>query len=227
MNANSTWNNGRPLDRHLEAALDRPVRIENDANCFAISEATDGAGQGARVVWGVIIGTGAGSGLVVDGRVLGGRNRIAGEWGHNPLPGAREDERPGPACYCGRVGCVETFVSGTGFEHDHAVRTGRTLSGPEIVAALRAGDPEAAVTLARYRERLARALAAVVNILDPDVIVLGGGMSNVDEIYPGLAEEVRPHVFADGFTTPIRKHRHGDSSGVRGAAWLWNEGGPR
>lgn len=221
MNANSTWNNGRPLDGDLAAALSRPVRVENDANCFAVSEAVDGAGAGASIVWGVIIGTGAGSGIAIDGRALGGRNRIAGEWGHNPLPRPADDERPGPACYCGRQGCIETFVSGTGFERDYALLSGATLDGPAIVAAMRAGDAVAQTTFARYLDRLARAIAEVVNVLDPDVIVLGGGMSNVDEIYPALPALVTPHVFSDAFATPILKHRHGDSSGVRGAAWLW------
>lgn len=221
MNANSTWNNGRPLDGDLAAALDRPVRVENDANCFAVSEAVDGAGAGVRVVWGVIIGTGAGSGIAIDGRALGGRNRIAGEWGHNPLPSPADDERPGPACYCGRHGCVETFVSGTGFERDYAERSGSRRNGSAIVTAMRAGDPVARGAFAVYLDRLARAIAQVVNVLDPDVIVLGGGMSNVDEIYGELPARVTPHIFSDAFSTPILKHRHGDSSGVRGAAWLW------
>lgn len=223
MNANSTWNIGRPLDKDLEAALDRPVQVENDANCFAVSEAVDGAGAGARVVWGVIIGTGAGSGIAVDGHALGGRNRIAGEWGHNPLPSPRDDERPGPLCYCGRHGCNETFVSGTGFERDFAGRTGELLTGPEIAARMRAGEPQALASYEAYLDRLARGLAAVVNVLDPDVIVLGGGMSNLDELYRDLPARMEPHVFSDAFTTPVLKHRHGDSSGVRGAAWLWKE----
>lgn len=223
MNANSTWNNGRPLDSDLAARLGRPVRVENDANCFAVSEAVDGAGAGAHVVWGVILGTGAGSGIAIDGRVIGGHNRIAGEWGHNPLPGPGDDERPGPACYCGRLGCLETFVSGTGFERDHLAATGRDLAGPEIVAAMRVGDAAAHATYERYLDRLARGLAGVVNILDPDVIVLGGGMSNVDELYADLPAAITPHVFSDAFTTPVVKHRFGDASGVRGAAWLWKE----
>jgi fructokinase len=223
MNANSTWSIGQALDRDLAHVLGRPVRVENDANCFAVSEAVDGAGAGAHVVWGVIIGTGAGSGIAVDGRALGGRNRIAGEWGHNPLPRPTDAERPGPPCYCGRRGCIETFVSGTGFERDHAARTGSTLAGPEIVARMRAGDASALATYEAYLDRLARAIAEAVNLLDPDVIVLGGGMSNVDELYADLPDRIRPHVFADAFTTPVLKHRHGDSSGVRGAAWLWKE----
>lgn len=221
MNANSTWNIGRPLDRDLTIALGREVRVENDANCFAVSEAVDGAGAGASIVWGVIIGTGAGSGIAIDGVAVGGRNRIAGEWGHNPLPRPTDEERPGPLCYCGRRGCNETFVSGTGFERDYRERTGRTLAGPEIAELMRAGDPDARTTYEAYLDRLGRGLAAVVNILDPDVIVLGGGMSNIDELYDDLPARIEPHVFSDAFTTPVLKHRHGDSSGVRGAAWLW------
>ena len=221
MNANSTWNNGRPLDRDLADRLGRPVRVENDANCFAVSEAVDGAGAGAGVVWGVIIGTGAGSGIAIDGRALGGRNRIAGEWGHNPLPWPRDDERPGPACYCGRRGCLETFISGTGLERDLAAATGVALAGPDIIAAVRAGEPGASASFGRYVDRLGRGIAHVVNILDPDVIVLGGGMSNVDELYADLPAAIAPHVFSDAFATPVLRHAHGDSSGVRGAAWLW------
>jgi fructokinase len=221
MNANSTWNIGRPLDRDLGTALGREVRVENDANCFAVSEAVDGAGAGASVVWGVIIGTGAGSGIAIDGRTLGGRNRIAGEWGHNPLPRPKDDERPGPPCYCGRHGCNESFVSGTGFERDYRDRAGQPLTAPEIASLVRAGDPVALGCYADYLDRLGRGIAAVVNILDPDVIVLGGGMSNIDELYDDLPSRIEPHVFSDAFTTPVLKHRHGDSSGVRGAAWLW------
>ena len=223
MNANSTWSIGQALDRDLAEAIGRPVRVENDANCFAVSEAVDGAGAGAAVVWGVIIGTGAGSGIAVDGRALGGRNRIAGEWGHNPLPRPSDSERPGPLCYCGRRGCLETFVSGTGFERDHQARTGMQLTAPEVVARLRAGDVSARETYDIYLDRLARGMAEAVNLLDPDVIVLGGGMSNVNELYADLPDRIRPHVFSDAFTTPVLKHRHGDSSGVRGAAWLWKE----
>jgi fructokinase len=221
MNANSTWNIGRPLDKDLGAALGREVRVENDANCFAVSEAVDGAGAGASIVWGVIIGTGAGSGIAIDGAAVGGRNRIAGEWGHNPLPRPTDEERPGPLCYCGRRGCNETFVSGTGFERDYRERTGRALTGPEIAELMRAGDPHARANYEVYLDRLGRGIAAVVNILDPDVIVLGGGMSNIDELYDDLPARIAPHVFSDAFTTPVLKHRHGDSSGVRGAAWLW------
>jgi fructokinase len=221
MNANSTWNRGQRLDHDLARALDREVRVENDANCFAVSEAVDGAGRGERVVWGVIIGTGAGSGIAIDGVALGGRNRIAGEWGHNPLPWPRDEERPGPACFCGRSGCIETFVSGTGFARDHNAKTGQALRAEEIVAAMRAGDAGASASFERYRDRLARAIAHAVNILDPDVIVLGGGMSNIEELYADLATLIEPWVFSDSFATPVLRHIHGDSSGVRGAAWLW------
>ncbi len=221
MNANSTWNIGRRLDRDLADALGREVRVENDANCFAVSEAVDGAGAGASVVWGVILGTGAGSGIAIDGRAIGGRNRIAGEWGHNPLPRPTDAERPGPLCYCGRHGCNETFVSGTGFERDYRERTGEVRSGSDIVALLRSGDAAACATWDAYLDRLGRGIAAAVNLLDPDVIVLGGGMSNIDELYDALPARIEPHVFSDSFTTPVLKHRHGDSSGVRGAAWLW------
>lgn len=223
MNANSTWNIGRPLDRDLAAALSRPVRVENDANCFAVSEAVDGGGAGHEVVWGVILGTGAGSGIAINGRALGGRNRIAGEWGHNPLPWPQDEERPGPICYCGRAGCLETFVSGTGLERDYLRRTGHALPAPAIVQAMRKGEGEAGLTYDRYLDRLGRGIAHVVNILDPDVIVLGGGMSNVDELYSDLPSRIAPHIFSDSFATPIVKHRHGDASGVRGAAWLWKE----
>jgi fructokinase len=219
-NANSTWLIGHRLDGDLEALLGRPVRLMNDANCFALSEAVDGAGQGARVVFGVILGTGVGGGIVVDGAVLQGAQQIGGEWGHNPLPRPTNGERPGPPCYCGRRGCIETFLSGPGMQHDHEVATGAALSTREIVARAGRGDDAAAATLARYVERLGRALATVINVLDPDVVVLGGGMSQI----PGLAERaqeaIRPHVFTDEVTTRVVPNRHGDSSGVRGAAWL-------
>lgn len=221
-NANSTWLNGRPFAADLERALGRPIRAENDANCLAVSEAADGAGAGAGLVWAIILGTGVGSGIAVDGRALSGRSRIAGEWGHNPLPGPRDDERPGPACYCGRRGCIETWLSGRGLAADHARRTGVPASGEAVVTAMRGGDPDAAATVARYRDRLGRALAAVVNILDPDVVVLGGGLSTVPEILAGLPARVAPHVFCDAFDTPIRPALHGAASGVRGAARLWD-----
>ena len=203
--------------------MGEPVRVENDANCLAVSEATDGAGADAAVVWAVILGTGVGSGIAIGGRALSGRDRIAGEWGHNPLPAPRDDERPGPSCYCGRQGCIETFLSGPAMAADHARDAGRTLKAEEIVAAMRAGDGDARATFRRYVDRLGRAMAHVVNILDPDVIVLGGGLSEIDELYRDLPAAVAPHVFSDRFTTPIRKSRHGPSSGVRGAAWLWRE----
>jgi len=218
-NANSTWINGRPLGRDLEAALGRPVRMENDANCLAVSEAADGAGAGSRLVFAVILGTGCGAGLAIDGRALGGRNAIAGEFGHNPLPWSSGPvEHPGPACWCGRRGCIETFLSGPGFARLHGVRG---VTAKNIVTAARAGETEALASFEAYRDRLARSLAAVVNLLDPDVIVLGGGLSNVDEIYDGLSALIARHVFADQSHTPVARALHGDSSGVRGAAWLW------
>jgi len=225
-NANSTWLNGRPLERDLEGRLGRPVRVMNDANCFALSEATDGAAAGAQVVFGVILGTGVGGGIVVDGRCLSGANLIAGEWGHNPLPWLTPDEQPGPPCYCGKRGCVEAWLSGPGFERDHAQHAGVTLSGQEIVGAAARGDAAAAATLARYHDRLSRALASLINVLDPDVVVLGGGMSNIAGL-PEAASALLPrHVFAvgassDPVATRVVRAAHGDSSGVRGAAWLW------
>lgn len=226
-NANSTWLIGEPLGLDLGRALDRDVRIMNDANCFALSEATDGAAAGAQVVFGVILGTGVGGGIVVRGECLAGANLIAGEWGHNALPWVAADELPGPACYCSRTGCIESWLSGPGFASDHARVTGQRWSAPEIVQAVEAGDAGARASLARYHDRLARALSSVINLLDPDVIVLGGGMSNV----PGLAEAVTPllsrHVFSDTIVTRVVRHLHGDSSGVRGAAWLWpRQGSP-
>jgi len=220
-NANSIWLNGRPLDADLERALGRPARGGNDANCLAVSEAVDGAGAGAAVVWAVILGTGAGSGLAVQGRALAGRHRIAGEWGHNPLPWPGDDERPGPRCYCGRRGCLETFVSGTGLAADHQRRTGQALDAEAIMSRMRAGDPDARRTYDLFLGRLGRGVAHVVNILDPDVIVLGGGLSDIDELYADLPPRIAPFVFSDAFETPVRKSRHGPSSGVRGAAWLW------
>jgi fructokinase len=224
-NANSTWLIGRPLVADLEAALGRPVRVANDANCFAVSEAADGAAEGADVVFGVIAGTGTGAGIVVRGQVLVGPNAIAGEWGHNPLPWARADENPGPACYCGKRGCIETFLSGPALAADHARRTGRMETPPALVAQALAGDPEADRTLCRYEDRMARALAAVVNALDPDVIVLGGGLSRVERLYDRVPSLWRPWVFSAGRDEAVRTRfvaaRHGASSGVRGAAWLW------
>lgn len=218
-NANSTWLIGQRLDVDLTQALGRPVRVANDANCFALSEAVDGAGRGADVVFGVILGTGVGGGVVVHGRVLVGANAIAGEWGHNPLPWPRDDELPGPACHCGRRGCVETFLSGPALGRDAGA-----ASGAEVAARADAGDPQAVAALDRYMDRLARALASVINVLDPDVIVLGGGVSNVDRLYEEVPRRWGAHVFSDHVATRLAKNVHGDSSGVRGAAWLWAPG---
>jgi fructokinase len=227
-NANSVWLIGRPLQADLQARLDRPVRVANDANCFAMSEAVDGAGSGAEVVFGVIVGTGTGAGIAVRGRVLTGPNAIAGEWGHNPLPWPDAGEWPGPECYCGKRGCIETFLSGPGFARDFEAQTGRREAASTIAVLAAAQDPQADAVLRRYESRMARALAGVINVLDPDVIVLGGGMSNID----GLCERVPrlwgEHAFgaAGGERPPelrtrLVRARHGDSSGVRGAAWLW------
>ena len=221
-NANSEWLNGHPFADDLGRRLGRPVRAQNDANCLAVSEAVDGAGAGLRVVWAVILGTGVGSGIAVDGRALPGRNGIAGEWGHGPLPGARDDERPGPACYCGRRGCVETWLSGPGLAADHARRDGGSRNAEAVAAAARAGDPAAQASMGRHLDRLGRAAAQAVNLLDPDVIVIGGGLSRIPELIAGLPDAIRPHVFSDAFDTPVRASRHGDASGVRGAAWLWD-----
>jgi fructokinase len=223
--ANSVCLNGQPIQRDLEATLGRAVRLTNDANCFALSEASDGAGAGAAVVFGVILGTGVGGGIVVAGRVLDGPNGIAGEWGHNPLPWPRDDERPGPACFCARHGCIETFLAGPGLERDHLRATGERLDSRAIVARAGGGDPACDATLARYEERLARALAHVVNIVDPDVIVLGGGLSNIDRLYANVPALWGPWVFSDRVDTRLVRHRHGDSSGVRGAAWLGGSSG--
>lgn len=220
-NSNSVCLNGRPFKRDLEARVGRAIRMSNDANCFAVSEAQDGAAAGARVVFGVILGTGVGGGVVVDGAVLDGRNGIAGEWGHNPLPWPRDSERPGPACYCGRSGCIETFLSGPAFERDHRVHAGIDVATVEIVARAAAGDAQAQASLARYQERLARALAHVINLLDPDVIVLGGGMSNVASLYEDVPKRWGAWVFSDRVDTRLIRNVHGDSSGVRGAARLW------
>lgn len=220
-NANSTWLIGQPLLEDLEHALGRAVRVANDANCFALSEATDGAAAGAPVVFGVIMGTGVGGGLVVQGLPLTGPNLIAGEWGHNPLPWPDDDERPGPPCYCGKHGCVETWISGPAVAADHLRVTGVALSTPAIMAAADAGEPSAVATRARCFRRTARSLATVINVLDPDVVVLGGGMSNVAGIADAVASELPRWVFSDQVHTRVVRHRHGDASGVRGAAWLW------
>lgn len=223
-NANSTWLIGKPLHSDLERALGRPVRLQNDANCFAVSEAVDGAGRDAEIVFGVILGTGVGAGIAIRKEALEGRNAIAGEWGHNPLPAPRDDERPGDRCYCGRHGCIETFLSGPALERQYAAVAGETLCGTEIVARAESGNSEAEAVLGRYEERLARALAHVINILDPDVIVLGGGLSNVERFYRTVPALWEPHVFSDIVKTELRPPVHGDSSGVRGAAWLWPAG---
>jgi fructokinase len=220
-NANSVVLIGKPLDRDIEAHIGRPVRLENDANCLALSEAVDGAAAGAAVVFGVILGTGVGGGLVVDGKVVSGRNRIAGEWGHNPLPWPQPDERPGPVCYCGRSGCIETFLNGAGLARAYAARTSRLLEALDIAAIASTGDDQARAALDTYQDRLARGLASVINIADPDVVVLGGGLSNIDAIYNGLPARIARYAFSDALDTRIERARHGDSSGVRGAAWLW------
>ncbi|MCZ8087993.1 MAG: ROK family protein [Brevundimonas sp.] len=220
-NANSTFLNGRPFGADLAARLGREVRLANDANCLALSEAADGAGAGARVVLAVILGTGCGAGLVVDGRLLDGAHGVAAELGHIPLPWPVPDEVPGPACWCGLSGCLETWVSGRGLQRDHAALTGQALAAPDIVAAAGAGQSDAVASLSRYIDRLGRGLAMAVNLVDPDVIVLGGGMSNVAGLYPALPPVIARHVFADAWEAPVVPARWGDSSGVRGAAWLW------
>ena len=223
-NANSTWLNGRALDHDLSSLLGRRVRCANDANCFALSEAVDGAGAGARVVFGVILGTGTGGGVVVERKVFTGLNAIAGEWGHNPLPWPRAGEWPGPPCYCGKTGCVETFLSGPGLARDYREAAGEDVPAPEIVARAERGEPEATAALLRYTERLARALAVVLNVLDPDVVVLGGGLSQITRLYEAVPRLWQRWAFSDGLKTPLSPPAHGDSSGVRGAAWLWGPG---
>ena len=221
---NSVWLSGRDLRGDVEAAVGIPVKIANDANCFALSEAADGAGEGASVVFGAILGTGVGGGIVVNGQMLVGANSIAGEWGHMPLPYPREDERPGPKCSCGKFGHTESWLSGPSLAADYARRAGIPIDGgpdvPEIVSMLKSGDAVAEETFARFEDRLARSLAAIINVLDPDVIVLGGGVSNIDRLYETIPDLVKPHVFGDRFKTRIVRNMHGDSSGVRGAAWL-------
>ena len=221
-NANTNVLNGHPLDQDLGRCLGREVRCMNDANCLALSEAVDGAGAGHRVVFAAILGTGCGAGIAVDGLPLDGRNRVAGEWGHNPLPWMAADEFPGPSCWCGKTSCIEKWISGTGFVDDYARTTGGSRrTGPQIVAASRNGNPAARAALERYAHRLARALAHAINLLDPDVVVLGGGMSNVDELYELVPPQLPAYVFGHETSTPVLRNRHGDSSGVRGAAWLW------
>jgi fructokinase len=221
-NSNSTWLIGRPLADDLPRRLERPVRFANDANCFALSEATDGAAAGAAIVFGVIVGTGTGGGVVRNGQVVTGANAIAGEWGHNPMPAPRDDERPGPLCYCGRNGCIEMFLSGPALARDFAGRTGRAIAAEEIARRAQAGDREAVATLERYAERMARALGTIINVIDPDVIVLGGGLSNIESLYDRVPSLWSPYVFSDHVATRLVRAKHGDSSGVRGAAWLWD-----
>jgi len=220
-NSNSTCLNHMPFNVDIEEALKRPVRIANDADCFALSEATDGAGAGAPTVFGVILGTGVGGGLVVNGRLLQGPNAIAGEWGHNPLPWPLPDEMPGPDCYCGKKGCIESWNSGPAFEAEYNAFEKKDRSAEEIVIAARNGERPAKAALWRYSDRLARALATVINIVDPHVIVLGGGMSNTDELYMEIPSRWGAYVFSDRVDTKLVRNMHGDSSGVRGAAWLW------
>jgi fructokinase len=220
-NSNSIVLIGKRLDQDLAAKLQRPVRLANDANCFALSEAVDGAGAGARVVFGVILGTGVGGGVVVERKILVGRNDIAGEWGHNPLPWPQPDEIPGAPCYCGKAGCIETFLSGPGLARTYQAKTGKPLTAAEVARAAAAGEPVANACLDVYADRLARGLTAVINVIDPDVIVLGGGLSNIARLYDGLPSRIAGYAFSDAIDTPIVRARHGDSSGVRGAAWLW------
>ena len=219
-NANSTWLNGQPLGRDLSRLLNRPVRFANDADCFALSEATDGAAAGVGVVFAVIVGTGTGGGVVIDGRLVSGANAIAGEWGHNPLPWPRPGEWPGPDCYCGRTGCIETFLSGPGFARDYANAGGPPLPAIEIAARADAGEPLAVASVERYAERMARALASVINVIDPHVIVLGGGLSHIHQLYERVPRLWPEFVFSDLVVTRLTPPVHGDSSGVRGAAWL-------
>jgi len=226
-NANSTCLIGHPLDRDLEALMNRPVRLANDADCFTISEAVDGAGVGEKSVFGVIVGTGVGGGVVIDGKLIEGKNAIAGEWGHNPLPWMQildddHDERPGPKCYCGKFGCIETFLSGPGLSRDHELANSVTLPAVDIVRNAADGDAACVKTFTRYEHRLARAMAGIINIIDPDVIVLGGGLSNVERLYSRIPELWQDWVFSDYADTKLLKNKHGDSSGVRGAAWLWD-----
>ena len=220
-NSNTTCMNGRPFRRDLERRLEREIRIENDANCFALSEARTGAGQGYRTVFGVIIGTGTGGGLVIDGRLINGPHAISGEWGHNPLPWSRAEDGS-PPCYCGKQGCIETFLSGPGLAHNFAAAYARTLTSEQIVAGAGAGDADCASMLALYHDQMARALSHLINIIDPDAIVLGGGMSNIDSLYRALPELLPAYVFSDFVATPILPAAHGDASGVFGAALLWD-----
>ena len=223
-NAYNSPFNGHALDQDLAQRLGRPVRMTNDANCFVLSEATDGAAAGAQIVFGVILGTGCGGGIVIDGKVLTGANAIGGEWGHNPLPWMLPEEQPGLPCSCGLTGCIETFLSGTGFAANHEAETGNALPAPEIAARAAAGDADCAASLSRYESRLARALASVINLIDPDVIVLGGGVSNIERLYDNVPKLWSNWVFSDRVETKLVPPAYGDSSGVRGAAWLWPDG---
>jgi fructokinase len=221
-NANSVWLNGRPLLSDLEARLSRPVRIANDANCFALSEAIDGAGQGFETVFGVILGTGVGGGVSISARIHEGPNQIAGEWGHNPLPWMTDQERTAASsCYCGKRGCIETFLSGPGFERDYALHSGSRRASADIVADAARGEPPALEALERYSDRLSRSLATVLNLLDPDAVILGGGMSNLPRLPSSVLARLPEYVFSDTLVTKVMTNAHGDSSGVRGAAWLW------
>jgi fructokinase len=220
-NSNSVVLNGKPLDRDIAEALGQSVRMENDANCLAISEAMDGAGAGCGVVFAAILGTGVGGGIVVERRIVTGLNRIGGEWGHNPLPWTTEDERPGHRCYCGKSGCIETFLQGAGLVRDYLARSDADRSAEDIAAAALAGEALAVQSLGAYKDRLARSLASLINVLDPDIIVLGGGLSNVGALYEGLQDLIANYAFSDGIRTNVVPAVHGDSSGVRGAAWLW------
>jgi len=220
-NANSTWLNGKPFDKDIAAVLHRPVRIANDANCLAVSEATDGAGAGKHVVFGVILGTGCGGGIAIDGVPIPGLNAIAGEWGHNPLPWPTPEEYPGPRCYCGKQGCIEMWLSGPGIAADHKAATGDDLDAVAVAKAAADGDAGAKATLDRHRHRLARSLAGVINILDPDIVVIGGGVSQLHGLYDPLPALLAEWCFSDGVFTPVVPALHGDTSGVRGAAWLW------
>lgn len=224
-NANSTWLIGQPFREDLSRALGREVRMANDANCFALSEAVDGAAAGAPVVFGVIVGTGTGGGVVVNGHLIVGANAIAGEWGHNPLAAPRDDERPGPACYCGRSACVETFLSGPALEREYVRSGGAAASAEAIAHRADDGEPLAQQVLERYEDRFARAIAGVINVLDPDVIVVGGGLSNIERLYDRVPAIWGAHIFSDRVRTRLIRNQHGDASGVRGAAWLW-PGGP-
>jgi fructokinase len=221
-NANSTWLIGRPLGDDLPRLLERPVRFANDANCFALSEATDGAAARASIVFGVIVGTGCGGGVIVDGRVLTGANAIGGEWGHNPLPAPRAGPPPGPPCYCGRRGCIEQFLSGPALARDDREQGGGAITALDVATRAAGGEPLACASLARYEERMARALGSIINVLDPEVIVLGGGLSNIERLYQRVPQLWAPYVFSDRVATRLVPAKHGDSSGVRGAAWLWN-----